>query len=193
MQADKAHQIPHGFIQEGRVHRVGPVDRHAPGQRGLAAVRLAVDKVAPAADALADQQAERGQIAQGGKRQLFHPAVNQQRDQHADHRAVDRNAAVPDGDDLGRVLAVIAPLEDHIIDARADNAGRHADDQAVDQVVRGDAKLLDTRIDIQRREHKADADDDAVPVDVLAEHIAGNAVQGEFQAEGREGNQVFHG
>ena len=112
MQRDEAHQIPDRFIQERRVHRGRAVDRHAPRQVGRAAVRLAVDKVAPAADALADQQAERRQIAQGGKRELFDTAVHIQRDHYADHRAVDGNAAVPDRDDLVRVLAVIVPLKD---------------------------------------------------------------------------------
>ena len=193
MQRDKAHEVPYRLIQEGRVHRVRAVDRHAPRQGGRAAVRLAVDEIAPAADALADQQSERRQVAQAGKGQLFDPAVHKQGDHHADHRAVDRNAAVPDGDDLGRVLAVIVPFKDDVVNARADDADRHADDQAVHKVVRGDAKFLYAGVDVQRGKDKADADDDAVPVNILAEEIDGNAVQGEFQPQPRERDNMFHG
>src|SRR5699024_6782417 len=109
---------------------------------------------------------ERREVAQAGKGQLFDPAVDIQRDHHADHRAVDRNAAVPDRDDLGQMLAVVVPLENDVVDARADNADRHADDQAVHKVVRGDAEFLYAGVDIQRGEDEADADDDAVPVNI---------------------------
>ena len=50
MQQDEADEVPEGFVEERRVNHRAAVDRHAPRQDGRAAVRLAVDKVAPAAD-----------------------------------------------------------------------------------------------------------------------------------------------
>ena len=78
MQGNKTDQVPERFVQEGWVHRGRAVDRHAPGQIRLAAVRLAVDEIAPAPNALADQQAERRKVTQAGKGQLFAPAVRKQ-------------------------------------------------------------------------------------------------------------------
>ena len=91
------------------------------------------------------------------------------------------------------MLAVIVPLKDHIVNARAHDADRHADNQAVDQVVRGEAERFDAGVDIQRGKDEADADDRAIPVDIITENIGGNAVDREFQAERRESNDMFHG
>ena len=56
-QQQHAQQIPQGFIQKGGMHRRGAVDAHAPGQGGLIAKGLGVAEVAPAADALSDEEA----------------------------------------------------------------------------------------------------------------------------------------
>lgn len=61
---------------------------------------LTVDKVAPSSDALTDQQTERRQIAQAGKRQFLNSAVHRQCNHNTDDRTVNRNAALPDGDNL---------------------------------------------------------------------------------------------
>ena len=58
---------------------------------------LTVDKVAPSSDALTDQQTERRQIAQAGKRQFLNSAVHRQCNHNTDDRTVNRNAALPDG------------------------------------------------------------------------------------------------
>ena len=192
MQQDEADEVPEGFVEERRVNHRATVDRHAPRQAGRAAVRLAVDEVAPAADALADEQAERRKVAQARKRQLLDPAVHEKADERADNAAVDGDAALPDGDDFARVLGVVAPLEHHVVNACADDAERHADDEAVHQVVRGDAEFLRARAHVERRQNKAGADDDAVPVDVLSEHGAGHAVQRKLQSEVRKSNRMFH-
>ena len=88
--------------------------------------------------------------------------------------------------------AVVAPFENDVVDTRADDAEGHADDEAVGEVIRGDAEVLRPGIDVERGEDKAGADDDAVPVDVLSEHGAGHAVEREFQTEVRKTDSVFH-
>ena len=192
MQQDEAGEVPEGLIEEGRVDHALAVDGHAPGEGRRAAVGLAVDEIAPAADALADEQAERREIAQARERELFDAAVHEQADERADDAAVDSDAALPDGDDLARVLRVVAPFENDVVDTRADDAEGHADDEAVGEVIRGDAEVLRPGIDVERGEDKAGADDDAVPVDVLSEHGAGHAAEREFQTEVRKTDSVFH-
>ena len=147
---------------------------------------LTVDKVAPSSDALTNQQTERRQIAQAGKRQFLHSAVHRQCDHNADDRTVNCDAALPDGDDLIRMLAVIAPFKCHIVNTGADDADRHTDDQAVHQIVRRNAELLRPPIDIQRRQHKAQTDNNAIPVNILAEQIDSDTVDVKVQAERRK-------
>ena len=93
MQQDKAGEVPEGLIEEGRVDHALAVDGHAPGEGRRAAVGLAVDEIAPAADAQADEQAERREIAQARERELFDAAVHEQADERADDAAVDSDAA----------------------------------------------------------------------------------------------------
>ena len=147
---------------------------------------LTVDKVAPSSDALTNQQTERRQIAQAGKRQFLHSAVHRQCDYNTDDRTVNCDAALPDGDDLIRMLAVIAPFKRHIVNAGADDADRHTDDQAVHQIVRRNAELLRPPIDIQRRQHEAQTDNNAIPVNILAEQIDSDTVDVKVQAERRK-------
>ena len=147
---------------------------------------LTVDKVTPSSDALTNQQTERRQIAQAGKRQFLHSAVHRQYNHNTDDRTVNRNAALPDGDDLIRMLAVIAPFKCHIVNTGADDADRHTDDQAVHQIVRRNAELLRPPIDIQRRQHEAQTDNNAIPVNILAEQIDSDTVDVKVQAERRK-------
>ena len=90
------------------------------------------------------------------------------------------------------MLRVVAPFENDVVDTRADDAEGHADDEAVGEVIRGDAEVLRPGIDVERGEDKAGADDDAVPVDVLSEYGAGHAAEREFQTEVRKTDSVFH-
>ena len=147
---------------------------------------LTVDKVAPSSDALTDQQTECRQITQTGKRQFLNSTVHRQYNHNTDDRTVNCDAALPDGDDLIRMLAVIAPFKCHIVNTGADDADRHTDDQAVHQIVRRNAELLRPPIDIQRRQHKAQADNNAIPVNILAEQIDGDTVDVKVQAERRK-------
>ena len=192
MQQDEAGEVPEGLIEEGRVDHALAVDGHAPGEGRRAAVGLAVDEIAPAADALADEQAERREIAQARERELFDAAVHEQADERADDAAVDSDAALPDGDDLARVLRGSSPIRKR--------RSRYAQMMPRGtQMMRQSVRLSEVMpksfvrgIDVERGEDKAGADDDAVPVDVLSEHGAGHAVEREFQTEVRKTDSVFH-
>ena len=112
-QDDKACQAPDAFIQESRMHRSGGVDSHtggqcdlhrlqvgfgslavhAPGQRSVRAEGLLIDEVAPAADALADEEAQRDQVEQRQQRDLAPLGGQPAEHERADDRAVDGNAA----------------------------------------------------------------------------------------------------
>ena len=84
------------------------------------------------------------------------------------------------------MLAVIAPFKRHIVNTGADDADRHTDDQAVHQIVRRNAELLRPPIDIQRRQHEAQTDNNAIPVNILAEQIDSDTVDVKVQAERRK-------
>ena len=102
MQQHEADQIPDGLIEEGGV----PVAEHTEAVRqphaqkeiveDLRAVGLPIEEVSPAADALADQQAQGHDVQIGAKLLLFQLGEEQQAQDGADDAAVDGDAALPD-------------------------------------------------------------------------------------------------
>ena len=93
---------------------------HAPGKGGVAAERLYIDEVAPASDALSDQQRRADEVEH---RQYLHLAqlAEQSSDQkRADETAVDRKSAVPYLEYAHGVILELAPLEYDVIRSCAD-------------------------------------------------------------------------
>ena len=102
MEQEKAHEIPQRLIEKGGVpvahHAVGAGDAHAQEEvvEDLRAVGLPVEEVAPAAHALADEQAQGHDVQIGGQLLLFDFGEEQQAQDRADDAAVNGDAALPD-------------------------------------------------------------------------------------------------
>ncbi len=96
---------------------IGTLAVHAPGQRGVAAESFLVDKVAPAAHALTNQEAYPNQIKErqdGDAADLGHQAAKHK---CADDRAVNGNTALADIDHLPDAF-ILERRKHNIINAR---------------------------------------------------------------------------
>ena len=184
-QHEKAQNAPDRFVQKRRMHRqrgihrdpllgkarlhacqigMGAVAVHAPGQRGVRAKRLLIEKIAPAANALPDQKAHTGQIEHW---QNGHPAPfadEKGRCKRADHRAVDGKPALPDIQHLGKAL-VFKRRHRHIERAPSQHRKHRADEDHIHHPVGVDAEAARITERKQQRQQHAGGDEDAIPVD----------------------------
>ena len=172
VQHDKAGQVPDGLIEERRVEilQLAVFDQtHAQEAGRHAAVGLSVEEVAPAADGLPEQQTDAGQVQKGQDLELPHAGIDQHAEHRADDAAVDGKAAAADVEeavprDAG--AEELVPLEDDIVQARADDGGRQADEHEIENVVLRDAELLGPAQAVRHGEQNADGNDDAVEFDL---------------------------
>ena len=175
MQQNEADQVPDGLVEEGGVPVAGNSRNHlnAHAQEevvvDLRAEGLPVEEIAPAADALADQQAQRHDVQIGRQLLLLHLGEEQQAQGGADDAAVDGDAALPDVESGNRVVLVVVPLEDHVVDSGADDGQGNGEENRVDHAVHIGAELLDPPAHVENRQQEAQGDDHAVEIDFSAE------------------------
>ena len=181
-------QVPKALVEERGMdlHVLGGADPHPhpPGQVRQAAEGLPVDEVGPAADDLAQEQADDGQVRHGAEGDLFQPGEDEGRQRPGDHGAVDGDAAVPDGGDPAPVqgaggVPVEVQVEDDVVDPGAQDAAGHRPEHEVQHMVLGEAVALGLLHAKQHPRQKAQGQDDAVPVDAVAD-VEGDGVRVEF-------------
>ena len=104
---------------------------------------LAVDEVADASDALAEDHAWRRGVEADGDWPLMVDGVGQPAHNASEQSAVEGDAAFRNaGDDPGQVAAELVPVFKHEEHARPDDGARHADEGDLLPNLRGDAILL---------------------------------------------------
>src|SRR5712692_744243 len=137
-------QVPQRLVEERRMEEVGlrearrPVRRRdveLPRQGGRPAERLFVEEVPPAADGLSDGDAGRRRVETAQDRQAPPMGEPEPHDGPGDEPAVDGEAALPDRDDLRRVLAVVIPVEDHLVDPGPHQPGENRPLRDADEVL----------------------------------------------------------
>ena len=179
------HEVPQALVQESGVDLDvlggGGPKPHPPGQGGLPAEGLPVHEVAPAAHGLSDEETHDPQVRKGPGDDLLPFAEEDQHDKGRDHRPVDGHAAVPDPQHGGVIqravgAAVAIQIEDHIVQPGPDDAQGDLPDHHVVYVVRRDAVPLPLTAAEQHRQQQAQADDDSVPVDPVA-NVDGHRVR----------------
>ena len=106
----------------------------APRQVGHPAVELAIDEVGEAPEEQAEGHRRRDHVDQRPDRNLPRSGEEDHGEDRAEEAAVERHAAVPERDDLRRVLGEARQVVDeHVADAAADDdAERAPDDEVVD-------------------------------------------------------------
>ena len=184
----EAQDVPEALIEEGGVDlHVAAIDggeAHPPGEGGLGAEGLPVHEVAPAADGLAQHEAHDAEVRHGPQPDALAAAVEEGHEEDGDDGAVDGEAAVPDGDDAAPVEAAVGipeavQVEEDIVGPGTQDAEGHAHEDQVQQVILLDAVMLGLPQAEEHAEEHAQAQNDAVPVDAVAD-VEGHGVGGEF-------------
>ena len=85
-----------------------------------------------------------------------------------------REPALPDRDDLPRVPAVVVPVEDHLVQARADQARHHAPLRGAHELVRGQALLERAPVGEPESHQDRGGHEDAVPPDLERAELEGD-------------------
>ena len=197
VQQQKAHKVPQALVQKRRMYihglPAGEREPHAGKGLGLAAERLAVDEVAPAADALADEQTGRADVRHDAEGDLLFPAPDDAGQQSRDHAAVDGEPALPDLERVDGVLPVVAPLEDDVVQPRADDGDRDHPDEKIVERVRRDAAAAAVPRAVKHCEDEAHGDNHAVPVKRAAEERERRAgVNAPVAEQGKADGGVTH-
>ena len=164
---------------------------HPPGKVGQAAEGLAIHKIPPAADGLPDEKALHAAVRQRPERELFASAEEEGRQKARDDAAIDGKAAIPDAVGRGPVDRPVAAAEqvevkEHIVEPRADDGKRNGPQHHIDDVVLGQAVfrcLL--HAEVKPQQHTG-GDDDAVPVDAVA-NVDGLGRRGELPVAEKTG------
>ena len=141
-------------------------ESHAAEDVRLAAEGLAVEEVAPAADALADEQTVDREIAERaeGDRPLAAPQDHER--EPREDAAVDGETALPDLEDIEQVAGILVPAEDHVIQPRADDDRRDQPEDEVIEIVRRDADEFFAAVGaVEDAEQKAQRDHRAVKIE----------------------------
>src|SRR3989442_1810554 len=138
------HEVPDRLVEEGRVEilvlaeaerAVWRRDVEPPRKIRRSAERLFVEEVPPASDRLAERDRGGRDVETAEDRKP--PVVRQPRADEGtqDQPAVDREPALPDGDDLPWVPAVVIPVEENLVEPRSHEAREDRPLPAADDVV----------------------------------------------------------
>ena len=100
--------------------------------------------------------------------------------------AVDGKPSLADVQDLGKVALEGLPVKDHIVQPGADDAAEQPHHCHIDEAVAIHAHLPGIGEDIDPCQHKADADEQAVPVYIEPTDGKGHPVQFKFQPQAGE-------
>ena len=177
------HQIPEAFVQKGGVdvNRVtgGIRQPHAAEDLRLAAEGLPVHEVAPAADDLADEHAENGQVQHGQEGELLAPGDQPDGQDPADDAPVDGDAPLPHREvgDEGTPRKLVQP-EEHEIDPGAEDGERDQQDHHIVKIIGLQAEILAAPGAVEDAQGEAQGEEHPIEIDPVAENTEkGRGVQ----------------
>ena len=167
---------------------LGPLVEQAHAEEAFrgGAEGLPVEEVAPAAHALADEEAQTHHIQQGGNAQLAHPAVYNNTDGRTQHTAVNGQTTLPDiqdGDGIGGIPAGL-PGEDAVVKPGAQNGKGNDPQHTVNDVILSEAEFLAPAQTVENRQQQTAGDDQPVKMDAQRSQLQGS---GGIQLQIQEG------
>lgn len=125
-----------------------------------------VEEVAPASDALSQQESDADNIQQGQELHLAYLCHQKSCQKAADDAAVNGESAFPDIEDAFPVAGVVVPVQQNVIGTCAHHAADDAADDAVHDTVGVQPVLFHLGESVDHRQHQPQGDEDAVPLDV---------------------------
>src|SRR6266850_3539460 len=185
-QHQKDREVPERLVEKRRVKELvlgvaeGTMlrrDVELPRQIGGPAEGFLVEEVPPAADRLAQHHRGRRHVEPAEDRHVPAP-----RQPHADQRAHDQSAvhgepALPDGDDLGRIAAVVVPVEGDFVEPRADEARQDGPLPDADDVVGRQPFALGLAVAEPEPDDDRRCHENAVPADDDGTDLEGNGAR----------------
>ena len=111
---------------------------------------VAVHQIAHPSDRLSEDQRRRQGIAQRPKAHALPAGIQQDGEQTPNDAAVDREPTLPELDDVQQVLAVVAPLEDDVVEPGADERRRDHPQQKVEEVLDSERKAAAAHLGLQQ-------------------------------------------
>ena len=181
-------------VNEGRVSVNGILYLSAGHTKEIAGVLtecLLIDKVAPAAYALSDKEAENSYIEHRQYLDLAHPAYYQSDRDRTDNSAVyGKSALTGIHNRLDRlaeaVLLVFVKVKCNIIESRADYASEYSSDDRIDRSVGIESEALHTREAVQECKQQTYRYQYAVPLYLDASYFKSSRINVKSPAELRE-------
>ena len=197
----EAQQTPNGFIQEagmyqaigvnglsghmGRIAEIAddPVTGHTPGKIGVGTEGFSVDKVTPAADTLANEEAHSCQVHHGQYLDLAKTCYQCTSKKSTDNAAINGHAALPGLEDQGEVVLVVLPAEGHKVETGTNDAADDAGQHHVHHLVADDAESLAVSEGHPHSQQDAKPDKGAVPGHLKVADGEDDRIQIEFQSQ----------
>ena len=169
---------------------LNPSAGHAEQAVGVAAERLLIEEVAPAADALSQQEPDAHDVQQGEELHLADLCHQKAHQQTADDAAVNGKPAAANVENAFPVAGVIAPVQQHVVGTGTHHAADDAADDAVQHAVRIQPVLFHLGECVDHCQHQSQRDENAVPLNVQPADRKGGAVDVEIDAQLRENDLV---
>ena len=143
-------------------------EHHAPGHIRGPAEQLAIDEVGDAAEEQADRDRAHHGIADLEEGALAHVGEQPHGEDHAEHAAVERHAALPDRERLERMAEIVTgPVEQHVAEPAAQHHAQRDVEQQIVDLERGQppARALHQPAHVAPAGHQAYDVGERVPAD----------------------------
>ncbi len=169
------------------MHRRSPAggrlgDHHAPRQICGCAKGFSIDKIAPPADDLANEQPQGPHIQKGQDIEpvTILPAKEQHHQNSHDDAAIDGEAPVPNGQQFIQMILIIIPAVENIIGSGSQHAAGQSNDQQIDNSIRIGFKRRRPLHQVQSPQQKSHRQDDPIPTNGPAPYMEGHLIEFEY-------------
>ncbi len=165
----QSHAVKLGLLDIPWIYRV---NRQSHGEQRIciSAKHFPVEEVPPSAYNLSENQSIDPAVPDLIRRQLFKPAVYKQRRKRGDHRAVDGQTAPPEIEDAQKVIFVLIPGKDHVIDPCPDHGKNDCINAKIPYNVCVHSLRFCHALRHQHAKYDTDTDDHAVKSDLKSKH-----------------------
>ena len=153
---------------------------------------LPVKEIAPAAQCLTDEKAQRHHIQGGKQADLLDPAVDDHTQCRADHAAVNCQTALADIKQGKQVVFIAVPREDAVIRPGANDRHRQDPQNAVQDIILFQSELLTSFQRIHNCQHHPKGDNKGIVIDGKRTDLDPSA-RIPLDTQARKGNGgIFH-
>ena len=148
---------------------------------------LPVEEIAPAANALTNEETHQHHIQHRGQPQLFHPAQHRHTGNGTQHTAIDGDTALPDIQHGNGICRILLPTEGAVIDPGADNGKGCHPQHAVQNVIFLQTELAAALTGISHSQYQSQGNGQAIIMDRQGSQVQ-HPSRIDFHSQKRKGN-----